>query len=191
GLWQHELVLPASFHLHVNISPVHFRGAALVAFVTEALRRWEVPPTSVVLEITESELMQDEPEIIQTLHDLRAEGVGLAIDDFGTGYCSISCQRLPVDMVKIDRALVTGVDTDPQQRRLAAAVVQLIEAVQLTPIVDGVETAAEAAQLQALGCRFAQGPHFSAPLPAKEMTDRLRGRRALRSSAAQPDTISG
>ncbi len=192
AIWQRELMLPASFRLHVNVSPIEFRRTALVAFVREAMRRFEVPPATVVLEITESGLMEDEAEITQTLHDLRAEGVGLAIDDFGTGYSSISyLRRLPVDSVKIDRSLVTGVDTDPQQRSLAAAIVQLIEAVKLTPIAEGVETAEEAAQLQSLGCPYAQGYYFSRPVSAEEMTDQLRGHYALRGPAAVPDTISG
>ena len=192
AIWQRDLLLPESFRLHVNVSPIEFRRKELVAFVRETLQRFELPPASMVLEITESGLMEDEAEITQTLRDLRSEGVGLAIDDFGTGYSSISyLRRLPVEAVKIDRSLVTGVDTDPQQHRLTAAIVQLIEAVELTPIAEGVETAAEAAQLQAVGCAYAQGYYFSRPVAAEEFTDQLRAHYAPREPVALPDTMSG
>ncbi len=176
ALWQRELAVSESFRLHVNVSPIEFRRSVIVGFVEETLRRLEVTPASVVLEITENGLMQDEAHITQALHDLRAAGVGLAIDDFGTGYSSISyLRRLPVDSVKIDRALITGVDTDPQQRSLAQAVVRLIGSVELTCIAEGVETAGEATKLQAMGCDYAQGYYFGRPVAAQEMTDLLRG----------------
>ena len=190
ALWQRELALPELFRLHVNVSPIEFRRSALVVFVMETLRRLEVTPGSVVLEITESGLMEDEAEITQALHDLRAAGVGLAIDDFGTGYSSISyLRRLPVGSVKIDRALIMGVDTDPQQRRLAQAVVRLIESVELTCIAEGVETAGEAAELQAMGCDYAQGYYFSRPVAAQAMTDLLRGQDARLEPAAAPNRM--
>ncbi|MGB3186473.1 MAG: EAL domain-containing protein [Ornithinimicrobium sp.] len=189
-LWQRELALPQSFRLHINVSPIEFRRSAIVVLVEETLRRLEVRPASVVLEITENGLMEDEAEITQALHDLRAAGVGLAIDDFGTGYSSISyLRRLPVDSVKIDRALITGVETDPRQRRLAQAVVRLIGSVELTCIAEGVETAGEAAELQAMGCDYAQGYYFSRPVAAQEMTDLLLGQDARLEPAAAPDTL--
>ncbi|HEX2704906.1 MAG TPA: EAL domain-containing protein [Candidatus Lustribacter sp.] len=188
--WQKELVLPESFRLHVNVSPVEFRRASFAPFVRETLQRYGVPAASLVLEITENGLMTDEGEIAQTLHDLRSGGVGLAIDDFGTGYSSISyLRRLPVDSVKIDRSLVEGVDTDPQQRNLVAAVVALIDAVNLTPIAEGVETAGQATSLQALGCVYGQGYHFSRPVSAGEMTGLLRVDHVQRAGPEQPDTI--
>jgi diguanylate cyclase len=173
--WQHELALPPSFRLHVNTSPVEFRSSGLVPFVLHTLTHHHVPASSLVLEITESGLMTDEDEIMQALRDLRSAGVGLAIDDFGTGYSSISyLRRLPVDTVKIDRSLVTGIETDPSERRLVAAIIQLIAAVSLTPIAEGVETAEQAAQLRALGCPYGQGHHLGRPVAAGEMTELLR-----------------
>ena len=187
--WQKELVLPESFRLHVNISPVHFRWASLVPFVQQVLQQHGVPAADLVLEITETGLMADEAEIVQTLQDLRSAGVGLAIDDFGTGYSSISyLRRLPVDTVKIDRSLVAGIDTDPQQHRLVAAIVQLIDAVSLTPIAEGVETAGQAVRLHALGCTYGQGHHFSRPVPADEVTELLHVEPARR-DGQHPDTI--
>ncbi|MGB5953206.1 MAG: EAL domain-containing protein [Ornithinimicrobium sp.] len=190
ALWQRELAVPPSFRLHINVSPIEFRRSAIVAFVEETLRRLEVRPASVVLEITENGLMEDGAEMTQALHDLRAAGVGLAIDDFGTGYSSISyLRRLPVDSVKIDRALISSVDIDTRQRRLGQAVIGLIDAVELTCIAEGVETAGEAAELQAMGCHYAQGYYFSRPVAAQQMTDLLRGDDARLEPAVTLDTI--
>ncbi|MGZ6801273.1 MAG: EAL domain-containing protein, partial [Mycobacteriaceae bacterium] len=120
-------------------------------------------------------LMTDEVEIVQTLQDLRSAGIGLAIDDFGTGYSSISyLRRLPIDIVKIDQSLVAGIDTDPRQHLLVAAIVGLIDAVSLRPVPEGIETAAQAAQLHALGCTRGQGYYFGRPASAGEMTGLLR-----------------
>ncbi len=174
GQWQEKVPLPESFRMHVNVSPVQFRSDNLVPFIRHALQQHGVPASSLILEITETGLMTDEADIVQTLWDLRSEGVGLAIDDFGTGYSSISyLHRLPVGAVKIDQSLVAGIDTDPQEHRLVAAIVQLIDAVNLTSIAEGVETATQAAQLRALGCAYGQGHHFSGPVPADEMTELL------------------
>jgi len=173
--WQNELALPSSFRLHVNTSPLEFRSSGLVPFVLDTLAHHHVPASSLVLEITESALMTDDDEVMQALRDLRAAGVGLAIDDFGTGYASISyLRRLPVDTVKIDQSLVTGIETDSQERSLVAAIIQLIAAVSLTPIAEGVETAEQAAQLRALGCRYGQGHHLGRPVASGEMTELLR-----------------
>lgn len=187
--WQAEHLLPQSFRLHINASPMEFRSSGFASDIRDTLHRWEVPATSLVLEITETGLMTDEAEIVDTLRELRATGVGMAIDDFGTGYSSISYLRwLPVDAIKIDQSLVRGIDTDAQQHRLVAAIVQLIDAVGLQAIAEGVETSAQAAKLRALGCAYGQGYHFSPPRPAEEMSTLLR--LALAQSARQgPDTI--
>lgn len=173
--WQNSLVLPECFRLHVNMSPVQFRSTGLLPFVQDALRHHGVPAVSVVLEVTETGLMTDESEIVRTLQAWRSAGVGLAIDDFGTGYSSIRHLRaLPVDIVKIDKSFIAGMDTDPQQHRLVAAIVHLIDAVRLIPIAEGVESAPQAEQLHLLGCRIGQGNLFSRPLPAEQMTALLR-----------------
>ncbi|MGZ4552053.1 MAG: putative bifunctional diguanylate cyclase/phosphodiesterase [Mycobacteriaceae bacterium] len=173
--WQQEMEEPESFRLHVNISPVQFRSADLASFVQGALQWHAVPASSLVLEITGTGLMTDEVEIVQTLQDLRSAGIGLAIDDFGTGYSSISyLRRLPIDIVKIDQSLVAGIDTDPRQHLLVAAIVGLIDAVSLRPVPEGIETAAQAAQLHALGCTHGQGYYFGRPASAGEMTGLLR-----------------
>ncbi len=187
--WQAEQVLPEAFRLHVNASPVEFRGSGFVSYIQDTLRRCRVPASRLTMEITETGLMGDEAEIRETLQELRSLGIGLALDDFGTGYSSISYLRqLPVDAIKIDQSLVRGIDTDVQQRNLVAAIVQLVDAVGLQPIAEGVETAAQAAQLRSLACAQGQGYHFSPPLPADEMGTFLRAQLA-QSDRQGADTI--
>lgn len=179
--WQAEHVLPGSFRLHVNASPVEFRRSGFVSHIRDTLRRSGVLASSLVLEITETGLMTDEAEIVETLQELRSSGIGLAIDDFGTGYSSISYLRqLPVDAIKIDQSLVRGIDTDAEQRNLVAAIVQLIQAVRLQPIAEGVETAAQVSELRQLGCAYGQGHHFSPAVPAEGMGTLLRMQLAQR-----------
>lgn len=188
--WHKKLQLPESFALHVNISPVQFRSANLAPFVRHALQQHGVPASRLTLQVTETGLMTDEANIVRTLRNLRSAGVGLAIDDFGTGYSAIShLRRLPVDAVRIDRSLVSGMDTDPQQHRLVSAIVQLIDAVNLTPIAVGVETAAQATLLHSLGCTYGQGHHFSRPVAAAEMTELLLRVDLLYPDTQQPTTI--
>ena len=163
--WQAEQVLPGSFRLHVNASPVEFRRSGFVSYIRDTLRRCGVPASSLVLEITETGLMTDDAEIGETLQELRSSGIGLAIDDFGTGYSSISyLRRLPVDIIKIDQSLVHGIDTDTQQRNLLAAIVQLIQAVRLQPIAEGVERL-PGIRASRTGLRVRAGPSLQPPRP--------------------------
>jgi len=102
--------------------------------------------------------------------------VGIEIDDFGTGYSSISyLRRLPVDRVKVDRSLITGLGTDPTQPALVAAVLQLVRACGLEAVWEGVETAEQAEILRSLGCLSAQGYYFSRPVPPAQVPELLAG----------------
>jgi EAL domain-containing protein (putative c-di-GMP-specific phosphodiesterase class I) len=100
------------------------------------------------------------------LRRLKALGVRLAIDDFGTGYSSLGyLKHFPVDVVKIDRSFVMGLDTNPVDSAIAAAVIGLAKALGMTTVAEGVETEAQLIHLEALGCQVMQGYYFSRPLP--------------------------
>jgi EAL domain-containing protein (putative c-di-GMP-specific phosphodiesterase class I) len=119
--------------------------------------------------------MGEDAQTARALEKLRAAGVGVAIDDFGSGYSSIGYMRRQfVDTIKIDRALITDLDTDPQQHRVAAAILGLVDAFGLTAVAEGVETPAQAARLHALGCRYGQGFLWGRPVRTRTMTDLLR-----------------
>ena len=161
--------------MHVNLSAAELLRSDLVDDVRGTLAQFGVDPRRLVLEITETVLMSRGTGEEQILHKLRELGVGLQIDDFGTGYSSISYLRsLPADTVKVDQSLIKTLETDPQQQKFVAAVLQLISSAELNAIVEGIETAGQAARLQAMGCQYGQGYFFGRPVSADEMLDLLR-----------------
>ncbi len=172
--WRTTGVAAADFTMHVNVSPIEFRSPRFAATVLGCLARHGVAAAEVLLEVTESHLMGDDPQTLHAMESLRAGGVGLAIDDFGTGYSSIGyLRRLVVDTVKIDRSLVTGLDADPKQQRITAAILGVVGAFGLTCVAEGVETLADAERLAALGCPYGQGSLWGDPQPADIIAGRL------------------
>jgi diguanylate cyclase (GGDEF)-like protein len=172
--WRAGVLGRAGFAMHVNVSPLELRSPSFAEDVLGRLARARAAATDLVVEITETQLMGEDPQTARTLDTLRSAGVGVAIDDFGSGYSSIGyIRRLFVDTIKIDRSLVSDVDTDPQQHRVAAAILTLVEAFGLTAVAEGVETAAQAEHLRALGCRYGQGYLWGRPVPVEAMTGLL------------------
>lgn len=168
------VVAAADFTMHINVSPVEFRSPHFAATVLGCLARHDVAAADVLLEVTESHLMGDDPQTLQAMESLRAAGVGLAIDDFGSGYSSIGyLRRLAVDTVKIDRSLVTGLDADPRQQRITAAILGVVSAFGLACVAEGVETRADAERLAALGCAYGQGSLWGDPEPGDVLAGRL------------------
>jgi len=126
-----------------------------------------LPPGWLELEVTEREVMRDPGASHQLMRDLRDLGVRLAMDDFGTGTSSLGCLRdYPFDVIKIDRSFVQGVAANPDVLALIHATVTLVDNLGKHSVAEGVETAAQVAVLQSLGCRYAQGYYFSQPLSA-------------------------
>lgn len=163
------------FRLHINLSAAELLRGDLLEDIRETLERHHVAPQRLVLEITETVLMSRDAAEEQVFSGLRDMGVGLQIDDFGTGYSSISYLRtLAADTVKVDQSLIQDIDSDPQQQKFVAAILQLISSAGLNAIVEGIETAEQAIQLQAMGCLYGQGYFYGHPLPPAEVMDRLR-----------------
>jgi diguanylate cyclase (GGDEF)-like protein/PAS domain S-box-containing protein len=154
----------------VNLSPVQFRHGDLVELVAAALRASGLEPHRLELEITESVLLQDVPDMLALLHGLKALGVQLAMDDFGTGYSSLNyLQRFPFDKLKIDQSFVQRLEDHPSARTIVGAVLGLGRALGLETNAEGVETAAQLAFLRAAGCDEVQGYYFSRAVPAAEL----------------------
>ncbi|MEO6318918.1 MAG: EAL domain-containing protein [Acidimicrobiales bacterium] len=152
-------------HVGVNLAARQLLDPGAVTTVAGILTRTGIEPARVVLEITESVLLEAN-EIGHRLEQLRALGVRLAIDDFGTGYSSLSyLTRLPVDIVKIDRSLVERLGGPPSDEVLVKAVVQLAGSLGLRSVGEGVETAAQMERLRSFGCDAAQGYLFGHPRP--------------------------
>jgi len=153
--------------LSVNLSARQLAGMRLFDEIQSVLRETGFPAERLCLEITESALMEDVDHAIESLVGLKALGVRLAVDDFGTGYSSFNyLRRLPVDVVKIDRAFIAGLGIDSSADAIVAAVANLSHALGLLVVAEGVETSDQLVALRALGCEYAQGFLWSPPLPA-------------------------
>ena len=171
GQWQRELPAASDLKMNVNLSARQFQYAGLVEDVAVAITDGGIAPESLTLEITESMVMRNIEATIETLRALRTLGVQVAIDDFGTGYSSLSyLQQLPVDIIKIDRAFVQHVDTDPGNMALVDAVVNLGAALQLRTVAEGVETSDQWNKLRQLGCEYGQGFLFGRPASPDQIT---------------------
>jgi diguanylate cyclase (GGDEF)-like protein len=160
-------------YLSVNLSPRQLQEPTLVADVLDVLTRTGLEPHRLVLEITESALV-DESDGIAKLAEFREHGVRVAIDDFGTGYSSLHyLTRLPVDILKIDRSFVAELNGTPEGSAITDAILRLSQVLHLTTVAEGIETASQAAELQLLGCGIGQGYLFAKPLPADQLRELL------------------
>ncbi len=159
------------FDLSVNLSGRQIEDPGVVDDVRRALEASGLPPQRLTLEITESVLMHDVDATIATLQRLRDLGVRLAIDDFGTGYSSLSyLRRLPVDILKIDRSFVAGVDDGPDEAALVKSIVSLGRSLRLETVAEGIEEPGQLAELRSLGTRLGQGYLFARPLDPEDIT---------------------
>ncbi|WP_183100589.1 putative bifunctional diguanylate cyclase/phosphodiesterase [Nocardioides pelophilus] len=158
--------------INVNLSALQFSRSAIAIEVADILRRTQLPPDQLCLEITETGMMTDTELTIMTLQDLKALGVRVAIDDFGTGYSSLSyLKRFPVDIVKIDRAFTAGLGVNVVDSEILAAVVRLAAACEITVVAEGVETVEQRRALIELGCPLIQGYLIARPQPAARFAE--------------------
>lgn len=158
----------------VNLSARQFTQRELVDDVAAALAEAGLPPSAVCLEITESVAMEDAVASAGVMEELRRLGVRLAIDDFGTGYSSLGALKTcPVDVLKIDRSFVTGLGTGTQDAAIVRSVIALARTLGMRVTAEGVETAAQAGELGALGCHVGQGFFFARPIPGEQVAAML------------------
>jgi EAL domain-containing protein (putative c-di-GMP-specific phosphodiesterase class I) len=151
-------------YVSVNVSPRQFRAPGFADLVRRWLAATGLPPSSLVLEITESMLVR-EGGVGEALNTLRADGIKIAIDDFGTGFSSLSyLQKLPVDVLKLDKSFADTVTSSREQHAILTAVIQLAQALDLGVVAEGIETDDELNVLVSMGCGFGQGYLFSRPL---------------------------
>ena len=158
----------------INLSGRQLAHPDLIADVAHVLADTGISPDSVVLEITESVLMEDVEASRSTLDALKALGVRLVVDDFGTGYSSLAyLRRFPVDMLKIDQSFIDGLGEDPSDTAIVAAVVSLAHTLGLEAVAEGVETDRQLAELRNLGCDHAQGYLMARPLYPDDLSELL------------------
>jgi diguanylate cyclase (GGDEF)-like protein/PAS domain S-box-containing protein len=150
----------------VNISGKQLQRAEFLAEVREILEESGLPPKALVLEMTESVLMDDTDGSALALAELKSMGIRIAIDDFGTGYSSLSyLHRFPVDILKIDRSFVERLSGVHAEESLVQSIVQLAQTLHLETIAEGIEDHGQLLALRRLGCQVAQGYHFGRPGP--------------------------
>ena len=161
-------------YVSVNVSARQLIGRCFAEWLEGVLSRTGLPPSALIVEVTESALMDDVAPIRVALNRLRSQGVRVAVDDFGTGYSSLArLQDLPFDMIKLDRAFVANVGVRPQARRMAAAILQMSAAIGAAIVAEGVETQTEADTLLDLGYEMAQGYLLARPMPIEELRCRV------------------
>jgi predicted signal transduction protein with EAL and GGDEF domain len=182
--WQSDPHL-AGLRLAVNVSSRQFQEPGFADDCLATLARTGARPDRLDLELTESLLVTDVDAVIAKMGVLRAAGVAFTLDDFGTGYSSLAyLKRMPLDQLKIDRAFVQDILTDPNDAAIAETIVALARALSLRVIAEGVESEAQRDYLALSGCADFQGYFFSRPLPAAEFAEFVR--RADAAAGATP-----
>jgi diguanylate cyclase (GGDEF)-like protein len=168
--WQREGAASDEVTVAVNVSPVQLGAPGFLDGVLHALGCSGLQPRCLCIEVTESCVAEDPAGAAKALQDLKGLGVRLALDDFGTGYSSLSAlSTYPVDIVKIDRSFIAGLERNPMVARMFEAVLGVVRAADLQSIAEGVETEGQLALLERLGCDAAQGFLFARPAAAQEM----------------------
>jgi diguanylate cyclase (GGDEF)-like protein len=173
----------------VNLCARSFLDSQLLDDISELLAVWNVDPSLLELEITESMIVGDPERARAVLEQLNELGITLAIDDFGTGYSSLAYLRqLPVDEIKIDKSFVLQMGANHADETIVRSIIDLAHNLEMRAVAEGVEDSAILTRLGELGCDVAQGYHISRPLPAKSFERWMDGypSRALWLTEAQP-----
>jgi len=170
--WQRSVSSPG--RVSVNLSLKQLRQPNFTQRIRSILRSYEVSPTSLELEITETTLMENPERTIKLLDQLYALGLHLAIDDFGTGYSSLSAmQQFPISTLKIDKSFVRHVSTNPDDATIVSTIVQMGHNLNMDVVAEGVETEDQLIFLQNLGCTYVQGLLFGDPMSSDSYLELL------------------
>ena len=172
--WRSRHAAAGALTVSVNISALQLQQPMFVESVVETVRASGLRQGSVVLELTESILVDDAATVVAKLDVLRRAGIGIAIDDFGTGYSSLSyLRRLPVDTLKIAKPFVDDLAADEPSGDFARAIVGIGTALRLGLVAEGIESAEQIAHLRELGCTHGQGFYLSHPVSARDIDELL------------------
>ncbi len=182
--WKAAGVADDSFYVSVNLSACQVQDGGVLHDVTTALTVSGLAAEALMLEVTETALIEDLNPAGSTLATLKALGLRIAVDDFGTGYSSLAyLSNFPLDIIKLDKSFIDRVATTTHGETMVRAVVDLARTLGLTAIAEGVEDADQAVALEHLGCQLAQGFLFARPMPADDMVA-LLGRQVARADPA-------
>lgn len=160
-------------HLAVNFSRVTMLQNDFVERFERVVQRFDIPPSFLHVEITETAFSADERAVIDILLELQRRGFPVAMDDFGTGYSSLSLlNSMPIDVLKIDRSFLSASEDNARSRRVLEHVIALANALGIATVCEGIETAEQAALLRSLECDIAQGYYFARPMPLAAFRER-------------------
>jgi EAL domain-containing protein (putative c-di-GMP-specific phosphodiesterase class I) len=164
----------------INLSPVQFAHADVLEQFRTVLQKYALHPGQLRVEITEGVLVLEPQWTVQVLEGLQAMGISVALDDFGTGYSSMAyLQQFPIQYLKLDRSFITGMFESDKNAHIVLSVIELAHRLGMAVVAEGIEHAREADKLRGWGCEFAQGYHFSKPLPAEKIPALLQPARPL------------
>jgi PAS domain S-box-containing protein len=183
--WQAEFPSSPALTMSVNITSREFAQPDLISEIRKSLDQTGVDPGCLQFEIIETIAMGDAEKSGKVLAQLKALGVRLSIDDFGTGYSSLSrLRRIPVDTLKIDRAFISNMDTDPENREIVRTIIVLAHNLGLKVVAEGTEKEEQISLLKELNCEMAQGYLFSRPADDQAMSTLLASNRSAGAMAA-------
>ncbi|PZO40831.1 MAG: GGDEF domain-containing response regulator [Pseudanabaena frigida] len=166
--WQDEGLADKSLTMNVNLSVKHFMSFNLLDYIDNVLQETRLDGSSLRLEITESDIMENAEFAGKIIEKLRERNIQLSIDDFGTGYSSLSyLHRLPIDHLKIDRSFVMRIGKNGKNTEIIKAIIALAKSLGMCTIAEGVETQEQLEQIRSLKCEFCQGYLFSKPVDAE------------------------
>ncbi|WP_419788405.1 EAL domain-containing protein [Pseudodesulfovibrio sp.] len=175
--WRKDTPGAEGVYMSVNLSSKQFSRMELDRVVLNTLKRYDLPPSSLKLEITESALMDHPESAVRILNRLRDLGIRFSIDDFGTGYSSLSqLQQLPVDTLKVDRSFIARMKSDPENMEIVKAVIALAHSLDLEVVAEGVEEPDQVCSLIDLKCESVQGFYFHKPLSEEDALNLMRAR---------------
>jgi diguanylate cyclase (GGDEF)-like protein/PAS domain S-box-containing protein len=178
--WRREGPMPDPFRMWVNVSAKQLSAGGICEQVRRTLQESGLPAACLGLEITETAIVTGGPALDRAraeLRDLHSDGVHIAIDDFGTGFTSLGqLRRFPVDVLKVDRSFVQGIEHDPKDAAITANLASLAHALGLKAVAEGIESQGQLASARKLGCDFAQGFLFARPAPPDVVVEHLRSR---------------
>ncbi len=183
--WDASFGAPLPVYVGVNLSAIQVARDNIAEVVESALRSAGLQGNRLTLELTESSIVQDPRRAMRVFEALKALDATVAMDDFGTGYSSLAyLQRLPIDVLKIDKSFVTGMMRDPDAVAIVRAVLSLADALGMSTTAEGVETVELATTLATLGCASGQGFYFARPLESDAALDYWKSRRRPRNSSS-------
>ena len=172
--------------MSVNLSARQLVQTGLVDTVSNVISEHGLQPGDLELELTESMIMNNAEKTIETLDAISQLGVRFAVDDFGTGYSSLAyLKRFPIQIIKIDRAFIRGIVTEPEDRSIVNAIIAMSHSLDIDILAEGVETEQQAMLLEQYGCYYMQGFLFSKPLPAGKFAELLRRQCTATEQAAE------